>query len=252
MKSQIISKLEKIESENDITILYACESGSRAWGFDNDDSDYDVRFIYKMNSLKDYLSLSQKNEVIDIMDGDFDAVGWDIKKALLLHHKSNPNLREWIISPIKYIDFKIDIFQGLPDFDKAILKYHYTNIAKNNWKRLYDENLELTKRDIKMFMYNCRCILAWMVLDDGGNPSINIFDLLNQAKDLDGNVKGNIMKLIGFYKSNCEDNLDWSIIESVRQWMGDSLDVMGSDFPEKDNARSLGDYDKRFFDLATL
>lgn len=252
MKSQIISKLEKIESENDITILYACESGSRAWGFDNEDSDYDVRFIYKMNSLKDYLSLSQKSEVIDIMDGDFDAVGWDIKKALLLHHKSNPNLREWIISPIKYIDFKIDIFQGLPDFDKAILKYHYTNIAKNNWKRLYDENLELTKRDIKMFMYNCRCILAWMVLDDGGNPSINIFDLLNQASDLDGNVKGNIMKLIGFYKSNCEDNLDWSIIESVRQWMGDSLDVMGTDFPKKDNARSLGDYDKRFFDLATL
>ena len=252
MKSQIISKLEKIESENDITILYACESGSRAWGFDNEDSDYDVRFIYKMNSLKDYLSLSQKSEVIDIMDGDFDAVGWDIKKALLLHHKSNPNLREWIISPIKYIDFKIDVFEGLPDFDKAILKFHYTNIAKNNWKRLSDENLELTKRDIKMFMYNCRCILAWMVLDDGGNPSINIFDLLNQAKDLDGNVKENIMELIGFYKSNCQDNLDWSIIESVRQWMGDSLDVMGSDFPEKDNARSLDDYDKRFFDLATL
>ena len=227
MKSQIISKLEKIESENDITILYACESGSRAWGFDNEDSDYDVRFIYKMNSLKDYLSLSQKSEVIDIMDGDFDAVGWDIKKALLLHHKSNPNLREWIISPIKYIDFKIDIFEGLPDFDKAILKYHYTNIAKNNWKRLSDENLELTKRDIKMFMYNCRCILAWMVLDDGGNPSINIFDLLNQASDLDGNVKENIMKLIGFYKSNCRDNLDWSIIESVRQWMGRQFGCYG-------------------------
>ena len=132
MKSQIISKLEKIESKKDITILYACESGSRAWGFDNEDSDYDVRFIYKMNSLKDYLSLSQKSEVIDIMDGDFDAVGWDIKKALLLHHKSNPNLREWIISPIKYIDFKIDVFVSLPDFDKAILQFHYTNIASNN------------------------------------------------------------------------------------------------------------------------
>ena len=252
MKSQIISKLHQIESQNDVTILYACESGSRAWGFDNEQSDYDVRFIYKRNSLKDYLSLSEKDEVIEIMDDDFDVVGWDIKKALLLHYNSNPNLREWIISPVKYIDFKIDIFKGLPDFDRAILKFHYTNIAKSNWKRLSDDDVELTRRVIKMYMYNCRCVLAWKVLDEGGNPSINIFDLLNQADDVDELIKQAILDLIDYYKGNCRDDLDLDLINSINGWMGDNLNIMRRDFPKKDKSRNLNDYDDRFYELLFL
>ena len=37
--------LAEIEQENNVRILFACESGSRAWGFESKDSDYDVRFI---------------------------------------------------------------------------------------------------------------------------------------------------------------------------------------------------------------
>lgn len=43
---QIISELKSIEREEDVCILLAVESGSRAWGFPSADSDYDVRFIY--------------------------------------------------------------------------------------------------------------------------------------------------------------------------------------------------------------
>ena len=54
-RQKIINKLKKVEDEYDVKVLYAVESGSRVWGFNNADSDYDVRFIYKSNDLKDYL-----------------------------------------------------------------------------------------------------------------------------------------------------------------------------------------------------
>ena len=46
MKDLIIQKLKEIEQTENIRILHAVESGSRAWGFPSPDSDYDVRFIY--------------------------------------------------------------------------------------------------------------------------------------------------------------------------------------------------------------
>ena len=122
MKDVIIEKLEQIEKDNDISILLAIESGSRAGGHYNEDSDYDIRFIYKYNDLNSYLTINKPSDVIESNDGLLDIVGWDIKKALYLHYKSNPNLREWINSPIKYVTDDEDIFSNLPDFNKGVLK----------------------------------------------------------------------------------------------------------------------------------
>ncbi|WP_183889852.1 DNA polymerase beta superfamily protein [Pedobacter cryoconitis] len=46
MTDTIKQKLLEIEQSENIKICYACESGSRAWGFPSPDSDFDVRFIY--------------------------------------------------------------------------------------------------------------------------------------------------------------------------------------------------------------
>ena len=59
--------LNEIEEEFNIKILYAVESGSRGWGFANEDSDYDVRFIY-VRPLQDYLSINNLRDVIDNHD----------------------------------------------------------------------------------------------------------------------------------------------------------------------------------------
>ncbi len=98
-------RLEEIQSQHGVKILYAYESGSRAWGFARPDSDYDVRFVY-IRSLADYLSIVDGRDTIEAQDfqEDFDAVGWDIKKVLVQIWKSNANLYEWFHSPIIYWD----------------------------------------------------------------------------------------------------------------------------------------------------
>ena len=74
MKEQIIGILRKIEKENNITILLAVESGSRAWGQNNENSDYDVRFIYKHNDIAEYLVLNKFKKVIESNNGEYDLV----------------------------------------------------------------------------------------------------------------------------------------------------------------------------------
>ena len=60
----IKEKLSQIEEKENIRILYACESGSRAWGFASPDSDYDVRFIF-VRPVQDYLRVKELPDFID-------------------------------------------------------------------------------------------------------------------------------------------------------------------------------------------
>ena len=103
---EIQRSIDEIEQSENVTVLYACESGSRAWGFHSQDSDYDVRFIYA-HPPDWYLSvdLEKKRDVIErpILD-DLDVSGWDLRKSLQLFRKSNPPLLEWLDSPIVYRD----------------------------------------------------------------------------------------------------------------------------------------------------
>ena len=104
MEKLICSKLHEIEKENNVKILLAVESGSRAWGFASPDSDYDVRFIY-VRPKDDYLRLENVRDVIELpIDDVLDINGWDLQKTLRLLYKSNPTLFEWFSSPIVYLE----------------------------------------------------------------------------------------------------------------------------------------------------
>ena len=99
---EINEKLDEIEAKENVHILHAIESGSRAWGFASPDSDYDVRFVY-VRRKEDYLKLNEPRDVIEWqLDEVLDINGWDLKKALLQFARGNATLFEWSGSPIVY------------------------------------------------------------------------------------------------------------------------------------------------------
>lgn len=162
IRSAILDRLSAIENEENVTIFFACESGSRAWGFPSEDSDYDVRFLY-LRPLDWYLSidLEAKRDVIERpISDDLDISGWDLRKALKLFRKSNPPLLEWLSSPIIYQEkFAIttQLRNLVPEFysRKACL-HHYLHMAQGNFR-------EYLKGDIvwvKKYFYVLRPILA--------------------------------------------------------------------------------------------
>ncbi|WP_284642004.1 nucleotidyltransferase domain-containing protein [Paenibacillus silviterrae] len=157
---QIVTELERIERAENVRILYACESGSRAWGFPSKDSDYDVRFLY-VRPVDWYLSIFEKRDVIERPISDMlDINGWDLRKALNLFRKSNPPLLEWLQSPIVYrenhaIAEQIRSISPLT-FSPRSCMYHYLHMAKGN----YREYLQGEQVKIKKYFYVLRPILA--------------------------------------------------------------------------------------------
>ena len=97
-------KLQQIEKEYGIHVLYAAESGSRAWGTNSETSDFDVRFIY-IRPQAEYLRLDSTKDVLEfpIEDG-WDMCGWDLSKLLQLLHSANTQIYEWFSSSVVYVD----------------------------------------------------------------------------------------------------------------------------------------------------
>lgn len=95
-------RLGQIEAEHNVTVVFAVESGSRAWGFPSPDSDNDVRFFF-VRPLSRYLALDEPEDVIEQpITGVWDINGWDLRKALQLLVKGNATVAEWLSSPLIY------------------------------------------------------------------------------------------------------------------------------------------------------
>lgn len=235
MNETIHKKLLAIEEKHKVKILYAVESGSRAWGFPSKDSDYDVRFIY-IHPPEWYLSIDPqgigvKRDVIEEPINDLlDISGWEITKALRLFRKNNPPLLEWLRSNIIYYQKYtfVDEIRTLESdvFYPSSMLHHYLNMAKNN----YREYLQGPVVRIKKYFYVLRPILACKWIEKYNmSPPISFHELL---KDIipEGELKNAVELLL------------------KRKLLGDELDIepricVINDFVENEIER-LEEYSK--------
>ncbi len=197
-RDQISNRLDAVEAEHRVTVLYACESGSRAWGFPSADSDYDVRVVYA-HPRDWYLSIDveRRDDTIDPpCSGEIDLHGWDLRKALGLFRTANPTLLDWLQSPLIYREIKpvMTCWRDLvPDYYTPLAAGHaYRGMAQS----IAEQNLAEEPIPHKAYLYVLRALLAvrWAEQDRGPVPVA--FDRLVETTVEDGSLREAIHDLV--------------------------------------------------------
>ena len=181
MRAQIMAALQGIEATHQVTVLFACESGSRGWGFASPDSDYDVRFIY-VHRLPWYLGVERQRDVIEVpISSELDISGWELRKALQLMRASNPVLLEWLRSPVVYRDEQAwsQRLRGLAEqyFSPVRGYHHYLSMARKTMAH----HLSGDSVRYKKYFYALRPLLAarW-IREIGGVPPMRFAELASR------------------------------------------------------------------------
>ena len=209
IRSVAASRLRRVEQEHRLRVLFACESGSRAWGFASRDSDFDVRFIF-VRPAADYLRLRPPPDAFDIQgtddsDVDLDLAGWDIRKAAELMRKSNGPLFEWLESPIIYeqdgnvaprlIALRNEYF----DPKKSI--HHYLSLAGGVWKKYLADRPDPIR---KKYLYSLRPLACVRYIDRHRRQPPTCFESVLRAIDLDNETLGAVMRLLEQKRNHLE------------------------------------------------
>jgi hypothetical protein len=196
VSSEIQGELLRIAEDNNIRILYACESGSRGWGFSSPDSDYDVRFIY-LHPTSWYLSILPQDDGMDLfIDKELDINGWDIRKVLRLLIKSNVTPFEWLQSPIVYQadeDFKAALWSLSQHFFQARPSIQqYLGLASNSMRKGLLNDTEI---NIKKYFHVLRPLLAAIWIAEHKTAAPMTFSDLVPALQSFPHIEGIVMEL---------------------------------------------------------
>jgi len=243
MKTKILEKLNEIERDRNIEILFAVESGSRAWGFASPDSDYDIRFVYK-HKADWYLNLWEQKDTIDFMtEDDLDGSGWDIRKALKLLAKSNASLLGWLFSPIVYKNSGTLLEEmkvvAEKNFNPVTGFFHYHSMNKN-----FEESLGSDQMTLKSYFYAIRTALCanWIYKKETIPPVAfrELYPILDKKY-------GSLLDELILLKSKCIEKsdapVDTLLIDLVKEIVAENNEVKNN---LKNRKPSPEDFNKLF------
>lgn len=207
-----------IERDHDIRVLFAAESGSRAWGFASPDSDFDVRFIYT-HRYDWYIRIDEPRDVIEAMlPGDLDLSGWDLRKTLNLFLRCNLALNEWLGSPMVYTE-RGELAQRLralmPSAFRAPAGYHhYLSMARG----VYNHHVAADPVRLKKVFYVLRPLLACRWIHQTNSQPPTEFDRLVSADWVSTAERTMIAKLAAA-KTDSREGETTLLDDSVRHWL---------------------------------
>ena len=223
IQDNIQEKINQIEKTEQVRILHAVESGSRAWGFASPDSDYDVRFIY-LRRTEDYLKLNAPRDVIEFqLDEILDINGWDLKKMLCLLRNANPTIFEWAASPIIYRT--TDSFQQMKPVINSYFSckagmYHYLNTAHTNYRNYLKGDMVRLKK----YFYVIRPILACRWILEYQKPVPMLFSEL-KASVLEADMQPVIDNLLQIKQHLPESGMGEKIPE-LNRWIDENMEKL--------------------------
>ncbi len=211
MKKKIIELVKGLEKEYDIKVLFCVESGSRAWGMESNDSDYDVRFVF-YRKPEEYTLINTKGDIITASFNDkfercspegclIDMQGFDIIKFSKMLSSSNPTAIEWLNSdivyfgerPKKYVDFSKNLFNFMS------LYYHYKSMGKQNYlKYIKPQNLTTPKK----YLYTCRGIICSLYVKEYLKLPPIKFPIVLDKMYTDNKINGEIYDILRRIISN--------------------------------------------------
>lgn len=230
IRREIEETLARLEEEHAIKILFACESGSRGWGFASPDSDYDVRFIY-VHKVEWYLTVLPGRDVIELPITDvYDVSGWDLRKALGLLRNGNATLVEWLSSPVIYVadqnflNTVRDVAQQLDRPERAF--HHYLHMAKKN----YREYLQGESVRLKKYLYVLRPLLACLWIEQNrGSVPMRFQDLVD-ALVVDVALKTAISDLLAMKRRAMESEYGMAM-PAINQFLKTHLERLRHEAP---------------------
>lgn len=243
--------LRAIEHEHNVKILLAVESGSRAWGFESANSDWDVRFIY-VHKPDWYFKVTEQRDVIEhFYEDDVDLVGWELRKALALFRKSNPSLLEWFNSPKVYYkdeDFVKRVREIEKDYFNPIrTMYHYNHIYIKHDERY----LQKQGYPMKRFLYYLRGILACKWIECNKSlPPVAFKELLDATIE-DKEIRAKVDELIHLKKSGKEHDMltvEDSLVDYARN-LADYYNGIIDSFRPELNEASTDALDSILYDM---
>lgn len=253
----IARELDYIERVNKVRILYACEAGSRAWGFSSRNSDFDVRFVY-LRPMREYLSLLDRRDTLDwrvsardnALGADLDGHGWDLRKFLRLMRSSNPSVYDWLGSPIVYREdprWNLVRREARDCFQPRKSVYHHLGVCGTEIKLIGNGHASA-----KAYCYLVRSVLSakWTLLRRTPAP-LEVTKLMDAV--LEPRMRPVVERLLA-EKAQTNEITRIQRISALDEWVDESMtdiraSVSGVESTEKASFDALDDIFMQFLGL---